>query len=816
MADCYHCGLPVFRDGHFPVTIKGLERLMCCPGCQAVASAIVDGGLEKFYDYRSANASTPEEERATILAYYDLPEVQEDFVAVGDDGSRTVELAVSGITCSACAWLIEHHLAALRGVYSVAVNVSAHRCRLTWNPHSTALSALLGAFEEIGYQARPAGDVEAEKQRLRENRTFLLRLGVAGLGMMQAGMVAVALYAGSFYGIEESWRQLLRWVSLLIVTPVVLFSARPFFSAAGRSLRAGHLVMDVPVSLAIALAYLASIWATVTSTGEVYFDSVSMFTFFLLLGRYLEMRVRHRNENVAGTLARLVPPVATRITGSGDGRREEVVPVKSLARGERIRVADGETIPCDGEVAAGRSQVVEAILTGEQSPVDKGPGDAVSAGTVNAEHPLEIVVTATGRHTRLSAIMDLVGDARRHKPAGAALADRLAGYFVAAVLVISASVAIAWSLIDPSRALWVTLSVLVVTCPCALSLATPAALAVATGELRRRGFLIRKGHVLETLGSLDHCIFDKTGTLTLGRVRILAVEPEGDLDRDTVVAVAAALEAGASHPIARAFRSEVRGHLAAGEQKIHLGMGVTGVVDARTYALGKPELLTQWFGYSCDYPRTASARDAVQWLALGDARGVLGWIEIGDQWRPGAGTCVRQLEALGLDVELLSGDRPAVVASMSGELGIANFRGGVLPEGKLSRLRQLQSEGHRVLMVGDGINDVPVLSGADVSVAMGDAADLTRLNADSLLVSGDLKVIPQAIVLARRTRAIIRQNLGWAVAYNLLALPLACLGFVPPWAAAIGMSASSLIVVVNGLRLAGKDVALPESSAGAA
>ena len=386
MSDCYHCGLPVAADADFPVVIDGEPRPMCCPGCQAVASAIVDGGLEKFYRYRSATSPTPAQDHPEVLAHYDLPEVQADFVRHHEDGSLSAELAVSGITCSACAWLIEHHLSRLDGLVAATVNVTAHRCRIQWRPDCLALSKILVAFEEIGYEARPAGDVEVEQRRARENRQFLLRLGVAGLGMMQAGMMAVALYAGDFHGIEPQWQQLLRWVSLVIVTPVVLYSARPFYQAAFRSLKIGRLVMDVPVALAISLAYVASIWATVTNTGEVYFDSISMFTFFLLLGRYLEMRVRHRNEQHAGGISRLIPPVATKLEDGG----ETAVPVKSLQRGDRILVREGETIPCDGEVVGGESEIVEAVLTGEQNPVTRSAGGFVSAGT------------------RLAAILDLV------------------------------------------------------------------------------------------------------------------------------------------------------------------------------------------------------------------------------------------------------------------------------------------------------------------------------------------------------------------------------------------------------------------------
>lgn len=797
-ADCYHCGLPVPPGADYPVVIDGAARPMCCPGCQAVAGAIIDGGLQRFYQYRSRFSDRPgasPQDPGDPLASYDLPEVQEDFVQRLPGGDLSTELSVTGITCSACAWLIEHHLGKIPGVLSVAVNVSNHRCRVRWDGERTRFSNILAAFEEVGYEARPSGDMAAEKKLSREARLFLLRLGVAGLGMMQAGHAAIGLYAGAYSGIDPEWVAILRWVSLLVTTPVVFFSAQPFFAAAWRSLKVRYLVMDVPVSLAIALAYAASLWATVTMSGEVYFDSVSMFTFLLLLGRYLEMRVRHRNQYFSGGLARLIPPVATRIGSDG---ADQLVPVKGLVAGDRIRVASGATLPCDGEVARGRSSVVEAALTGEQSPVAKVVGSVVSAGTVNLDNPLEVIVSRTGATTRLGTILDMVSAAEAEKPHRAVVADRVASWFVAAVLVVSMVVATAWWFIDPSRALWVTLSVLVVTCPCALALATPTALTVATGELRRRGFLIRKGHVLETLATIDHCVFDKTGTLTLGNMRISAVIPLADTDEAGILALAAALEKGSSHPIARAF-SAITGPLPAVDKvQMVVGQGVSAICQGLHYRLGKPDFVVESFGFTAPQP----PREQGLWLVLASERELLGWIHLEDELRPGAASAVQQLQRQGVSVELLSGDRPAAAASMAQRLGIPRWNGGASPESKLAHIRHLQSSGEGVMMVGDGINDVPVLSGADVSVAMGDAVDITRLHADALLVSGNLDTLASAISLARKTRAVIRQNHAWALGYNLLALPLAAAGMIAPWLAAIGMSLSSLLVVLNALRLA--------------
>jgi Cu2+-exporting ATPase len=825
---CYHCGLPVPANTHFTVEIKGESQPMCCPGCQAVATAICDGGLSRFYQYRAANATRPDLSKQSVLEAYDLPEVQADYVeqipdVSGKPSHLRIQLLVGGITCAACAWLIEQHLEKLSGILSVRVNVTNHRAVVEWDAQQLKLSELLKAFLTIGYDARPSSDEAARSLREKENRRFIQRLGVAGLGMMQAGMIAVGLYAGAFQGMDPVWQNYLRWVSLIIALPVVLFSAYPFFQAAIRNLRIGHLTMDVPVSLAIGLAFTASCWATVSKTGEVYFDSVSMFTFFLLLGRYLEMRVRHRNDSYAEGLGQLLPPTTTKLSEQG----EVSVPVKSLQAEDLIRIAVGETIPCDGKIEEGVSSVVEAVLTGEQLPVFKQPGDLVSAGTVNSENPLIVRVSAVGKQTRLSAILSLVEQAKTEKPVQVALADRVAGYFVLAVLFIAAGVALWWWQHEPQQALWVVLSVLVVTCPCALSLATPAAMAVATGALRQKGFLVSRGHVLEVLSSADQMIFDKTGTLTLGNMTIAEVIPLSGLSKEvfskevlsekTLVQIAAGLESGSRHPISKAF-SEIAEKIAVNNIEQQVGAGISGMVDVDEIpgnifsatglntasgqikvAIGQPSYITSLFDIALPVLPTNDATKLP--LLLATEQGPLGWVLLQDQLRPGAAEAIRKLKSAGLGVSLLSGDRENSVADMAQKLGIEHWFGEMSPEQKLIQAKQLQQSGHRLVMVGDGINDVPVLSGADVSVALGDATDFARIHADSIMLSGNLDTLPNAIALARATRSIIRQNLIWALLYNLVALPLAAAGMIPPWAAAIGMSTSSLLVVLNALRL---------------
>lgn len=792
---CYHCGLPVPEGTDFTLEIKGQQRAMCCPGCLAVATAICDGGLERFYQYRTSNVSRPEEVRSDLLVAYDLPDVQCDYLEKLENGDNQIQLLIGGISCSACAWLIEKHLKKLPGISDVQVNVTSHRAMVSWDPGQLKLSQILGALLDIGYDPRPVTDEAVKALRQQENRRFLQRLGIAGLGMMQAGMIAVGLYAGAFQDIEPVWENYLRWISLIITLPVASFSAFPFYQAAWRSIRQWHLPMDVPVSLAILLAFTASCWATISRSGEVYFDSVAMFTFFLLLGRYLEMRVRHRNDMQAEALGQLLPVTTCRIEPDGS---DCIVPVKALEVGDRIRVAAGDTIPCDGDIEAGVSSVVEAVLTGEQLPVSKTVGDNVSAGTINSENPLVVKVAAVGHHTRLSAILRLVEKARSEKPTQVALADRVAGYFVGAVLLIAVAVGAWWWQHQPEQALWVVLSVLVVTCPCALSLATPAAIAVATGELRRQGFLVSRGQVLEVLSTADELVFDKTGTLTLGNMSIAKVEALADQTEARVLSLAATLELGSRHPIARAF-SGIETIADPSQVAQQVGAGISAVIQGVDYAIGQPQYVADKLGFKL--PRLPDTTSGQIPLLLGEKARPLGWILLQDQVRTGAREAIAQLQQLNVGVTLLSGDRQQAVSDMATTLAVNAYRGAMTPRQKLSWVNDRQQQGHRVLMVGDGINDVPVLSGADASVALGDASDFARIHADSILLSGNLETLPVAIRLARRTRGVIRQNLIWALLYNLLALPLAACGYIPPWAAAIGMSLSSLIVVVNALRL---------------
>ena len=585
--ECFHCGLPVPKNSSYLVEIDGQERAMCCPGCQAVAKAIVDGGLTGFYQHRTETSPTA---RAAIpevlqeLTLYDKPELQKTFVSTDDKNIKQASLILEGIVCAACVWLNERHISALPGVVEFRVNYSTHRARVRWDNEQIKLSDILQAIAAIGYLAHPFDASRQEAVYKKERSVALKRLAIAGLGAAQVMMLAVALYAGDYSGMDASLENFMRWVSLVIATPVVFYSARSFFSSAWRDLKVRQLGMDVPVSLAIGLAYAASCWATVMRSGEVYFDSVTMFTFFLLAGRFLEMGARQKAGQAAEELVKLLPAMATRVTDEGD----ETIAVTELVIGDKVRIKPGDSIPADGVILEGRSSIDESLLTGESYPLAKTVTEKVIGGTVNIESPLLIEVQKIGEDTVLASIQRLLDRAQTEKPSIAKMADKVAGVFVAFLLVLVTAVYFWWWQHEPDQAFWIALSLLVVTCPCALSLATPAAMTAATGTLTRLGVLTTRGHALETLAKVTHVVFDKTGTLTKGRLALEKIIIPSDIDEQFSLNIAAALEVGSEHPVAKVFLQNELSSESFTSKDIEAisGQGVTGLIDGVRYRLG--------------------------------------------------------------------------------------------------------------------------------------------------------------------------------------------------------------------------------------
>jgi Cu2+-exporting ATPase len=805
---CFHCGLAVPPGSSYSVVIDGVDRPMCCPGCRAVATAIIDQGLDDYYRHREGHGVNPEAlspSSAEESRSFDDEEIQRAFVRCDPEGIKRATLSIEGISCAACAWLIERQLRRRPGVIDVSVHLGSHRAQLAWDPTIAKLSELLAAVTEVGYVAHPFQPDREEQYARDQQRRMLRRLGVAGLGMMQVMMYAVGLYAGSFQGIDDRHRLLLHWVSLIVTTPVVFYAASPFFANALRDLKSRQLGMDVPVAIAIGGAYLASVGSMWRGAGEVYFDSVCMFTFFLLLGRYLEARMRRRSDEFSRRLLRGAPRIARRMGPTG----EEVVACRLLVPGDWIRVREGETIPADGVIVEGRSAVDEALLTGEPLPHTRLPGDPVIGGSQNIESPLVISVTRTGASSTLASIVALLDRAQAERPATVRAADRAARIFVAVVLGLTAAVTFYWWHVQPDRAFEIGLALLVSTCPCALSLATPAALAAATNGLARTGLLISRGHVLEGLARISDFVFDKTGTLTRGELELVAVRPLGEESEIECVAIARALEEHSSHPIARAFSrwngpGARRANESCAEPKIVCseaitvtGSGLSGRIRSVEYRLGRSDwALSLVPGSSA--PVFDEADCAV--LLVGE-RGPVAWFGLRDELRPGAAKLIERLRSRGVRAHLLTGDPSPGATRVARRLGIEEARGGASPEEKLAYVRDLQASGAVIAMAGDGVNDAPVLAAAQISIAMGGGSDLTRARADSVLLEDDLDALGGAVNWSHKTRRVIRQNLAWALLYNLTILPLAGMGWVAPYAAAIGMSLSSLLVVGNALRL---------------
>ena len=790
---CYHCGLPVPAGSHFQARVLGETRALCCPGCQAVAEAIVKGGLESYYQHRSDTAVNPQalpQELGEELALYDRQDVQQPFVHHQGDLAST-SLMIEGISCAACGWLIERHLRNVRGVAEASLNLSNHRLNVRWSDSELPLSELLAELRRIGYAAHPYRADEAAERLANENRRSLRQLGVAGLLWMQVMMATMATWPEFNLDLSESFFVTLRWTALLLTTPIVFYCCTDFFKGALRDIRTRHLTMDVSVSLAIGGAYVAGIWSTITGQGELYFDAVGMFALFLLAGRYLERRARERTAAATAQLVNLLPASCLRLDAQGHSSR---ILLSELQLGDQVLVQPGGLIPADGTIVSGQSSVDESLLTGEYLPLPRGAGDAVTAGTLNVEGPLTIEVQALGDDTRLSAIVRLLERAQADKPKLAELADRVAQWFLLVVLVVATVVGLVWWQIDPQRAFWIILALLVATCPCALSLATPTALTTATGTLHKLGLLLTRGHVLEGLNQIDTVVFDKTGTLTEGRLTLSAIHPLGALDADACLALAAALENRSEHPIARAFG---RAPLPAESVETVPGLGLVGSVDGRVLRIGQPNFVAEGYGN----PPPSIPGDMGQWLLLGDEHGPLAWLVLDDRLRDDAPALLDACRGRGWKTLLLSGDSSPMVGQIAAELGIDQAEGGMTPAAKLARLQALQAQGHRVLMLGDGVNDVPVLAAADISVAMGSATDLAKTSADAVLLSNRLGSLAQSFEVARRSRRIIIENLVWASLYNGLILPFAAIGWVTPLWAALGMSASSLLVVLNALRL---------------
>ena len=805
MHDCYHCGLPVASsdEGKFTTVILGQQRDMCCPGCQAVAEAIVSNGLDDYYQFRTEPAQKSDDsilETLDKLKVYDDPSLQEEFVF--EEGQhKQIQLTLEGITCAACGWLIEKQLSKVDGIKQVAVNVQERRALVTWLPHDIKLSQILSTLKRIGYVGSPFHPDEHEASYKREQKTFLKKLGLAGIMTMQVMMLMTGLYFDWFGAIELETRQYFYWVALTLTTPVVLYSGSIFYVGAAKALSARTVNMDVPVTLAIFGTFFAGIRSTVLEQGEVYFESICMFIFLLLLSRFLEHRSRHRAAQISANMMQYVPVSATKLLQ--DGSMTECL-AKQLKVDDVVLVKPGETIPIDGIVIEGNAAVDESMLTGEFNPVRKTNNSTVYGGTVCQDGSLTITVTQTLKNALVNQIVRLQASAMASKPKAAQIADNFSRYFVTAVLLISALTYSFWAYQGSDEAFWITISVLVATCPCALGLATPSALTCAMAKLNRQGILLKRADALEQITDIDTIALDKTGTLTQGKFTITNAWYADGVDSDKALSIACALESRSEHPIAKAFNGD-NGCDQRAKNELHKvtnfsvtpGGGISGEINDTMFSMGSAA-----FSVSDTYITSIEQYPTANVFLTVEGR-IMAAFEVRDSLRDDTKETLNLLKTNHV-LAVLSGDTQQNVDVLTKTLPISTAIGGLTPEQKYQAVKTLQQTGAKVMMMGDGINDAPVLASADVAIAVGNATDVAKTAADVILLGDQLLSVPELIQTAHQVKQKIRQNIGWSVGYNVLILPFAVSGLLSPWMAVVGMSLSSIIVVTNSTRLLSK------------
>jgi P-type Cu2+ transporter len=767
--------------------------------------------------YEDSNLRGGPAVRGEPLTLLDDPQEWGAFGRASANDSQVWEssVVIEGMHCAACSLTVEDALRQVPGVLSAEVSAASQRARVTWVPAEVRPSAWMAAVQKAGYRALPANDLFASELRRTASRKLLWQWLVAGLCMMQVMMYAWPAYVAQPGDLSPEMEQLLRWASWVLTLPVLLFSCGPFFAAAWRDLRRGQISMDLPVALGMGMTFAVSTAGTFNPAGtfgrEVYFDSLTMFVFFLLTGRWLELRMRDRTAGALEALMNRLPDSVDRQT---EAQNFERVAVRRLQVGNLIRVQPGEAFAADGVLEMGSTLVDEALLTGESRPLPREVGARVVAGSHNLLATVWVRVQRVGVDTRFAQIVRLMEGAASSKPPLALLADRMARPFLVGVLLASGLACAWWWPQDPGHALMVAVAVLVVTCPCALSLATPAALLSAAGALAREGLLVRNLSSLEVLAGVDTVVFDKTGTLTLDTMTVSNLRVRDGVGAADALALAAALAQHSLHPASRALVIAAASSPAAVEAarwqcdqvQESAGQGVVGEVQALNAAAialcdGAVRLGSARFCSNGAAPFVTEGRAGASAVQLWDARGWLATFAMQEALRPEAAGVVAALQARGLRVHVLSGDQPSAVARIAAELGVEQAQGGCSPADKLSYLQALQRQGATVAMVGDGLNDAPVLAGAHVSFALGSALPLAQAQADVVVLGADLGAVESALAVSRRALRVVRQNLGWALAYNTVSVPLAVTGYLPAWLAGLGMAGSSLVVVANALRL---------------
>jgi P-type Cu2+ transporter len=802
---CFHCGLPIPAGVNFHTRLDDAERQFCCFGCQSVSSAIYEAGLEGYYQRTPEGVLlAPPPELPKDIDIYDFDEVQQEFTTCSGD-IRDIHLLVEGIHCAACVWLIERGLQRAPGVQSADVNLAAKRLHLRWDNSRSKLTELIRALARIGYSAVPYDPESAEGAIKKSNRAMLYRLFFAGFAMMNMLWISIALYSGADH---DEFRQFFHWMGLALATPTLLYSGYPFYRGAFGGLRGGQLTMDMPIALGLSVTYGYSLYVTITysTVGEVYFDTVTNLIFVILIGRYLEGMFRHQAVSATRRLMELQPRVAIIMR---DGQ-EQMTSIRGVKPGDHVLIKPGYKVPVDGVVIEGRSAVDEAMLSGESAPQSKSVGAQVYAGTVNTNGALLVEVRAQLQDTTLSKIIRLVEEAQSSKAPIQRLADTIVPWFVLVTLICATITFFIWNNHDFETALMAATSVLIITCPCALGMATPMSIAVASGLGAKHGILVKNGLVLETLSKVTHFVFDKTGTLTEGKMSVAQMLVLSDLGESEVLRLAAGVERYSEHSVAKAIVAEAEArHLsyrdvAANDFHATAGLGVQAAVDDQTVLLGSAEWLER-HGVSLDTAMCATAHElearAMTCVYVAKDGIPVAMIALADKLRDDALQLINELRAAGIILTLLSGDRRPVAEAVARQLGGMEVIAEVLPQDKDQVIQRLQKTGAVVAMVGDGINDAPALIRADVGIALGSGTDVSVESADIVLMYNELNKVRQATQLSRRTLLTIKQNIGLSFVYNAIMVPLAMMAKISPLAAAISMPISSLIVIGNAARI---------------
>jgi len=789
--NCFHCHEELPENSQIFANIDNHQKQVCCYGCKAVAEFINEQGYCDFYDYRGESQPTSKAQVSDQKwLQYDEDINFNTCTRTTSDNGYYVSLHLEGMYCSACGWLIDKHLRSLQGIKDVKLNTITKQLKVEFDLEDIKLSQILTAINYLGYSPSISHTNSNQEQEISERKNALKRLVVAGFGMMFIMTISVPLYGAEYSEMDEKIKRFFLLVSLLVATGVYFYSGKTFLKNAYRDLKNKHLGMDVPVALSITLAYVASSWNVLSKNGEItYFDSMVMFVFFLLAGRYVEMTVRHQGMSTDDALGSMIPTSVTVI----ENGQQLTIPYDQVQKGDIFSVVAGDVIAIDGEIQSGSLKIDESMITGESDPVQKNLNNKVMAGSVVNSGTAHIKSTAIGDETILASLSQLLENAQMQKPKTLLLVDKIASWFVAIVLLLAAGTAMYYSVNDPDKTMITVLAVLVATCPCALSLATPAALTAASVILMKKGVLINNLDSITKVGKIKQWFFDKTGTLTEPFMSLIKTHCFGQISEQQVILIMAALEHNSAHPIASAFNDYYDSDIRVKDYKQIANKGVQGLIDEDIYKAGTLRWCDQNSEFSIDSNHTV--------IYLSKNNQLIAAFELENKLRKGSNRLIDQLFKKGHELAIVSGDKKAAVESIAKQLGITNQYSEQTPEQKINLIHQQQAKSNATIMIGDGVNDAPVLAQSDVSVSFNQGTQLARAASDLIIMGNSLKSIQSLLAISQKTNNIVKQNIFWALIYNLSVTPLAMMGILTPWMAAIGMSVSSLFVVLNAKRI---------------